>query len=295
MTRVEAEFKIKSLLLVVLLIIALLGAGCSLFEARSSKGPKGYDLNHPEKRKLPGELDEISGITYYPKYDCVFAIIDEVGWLYKIYLNDEKKIEKWSFSAKGDFEDLVLLDSNFYVLKSKGSIAAFNFVSTDSLSFSEFPLSLEKGNEFETLYYDPEIKKLVMVCKDCEEDGKKNVTAFLFNPFDFKYEPYSFKIDTKKIGEMADEEKLKFKPSAAAINPVTKELFIISSVNKMLVVAKPGGDIKDVFRLSEGMFKQPEGICFKPDGTMIISNEAGEDGAANLLIFPFNQNSKKKK
>ena len=42
---------------------------------------------------------------------------------------------------------------------------------------------------------------------------------------------------------------MKFKPSAAAINPLTHELFILASVNKMLVVADKNGNIKNVYPL----------------------------------------------
>jgi uncharacterized protein YjiK len=88
---------------------------------------------------------------------------------------------------------------------------------------------------------------------------------------------------------MAGEDKIKFKPSGAAIHPLTGELYIISSVNKLLVVADRRGEVREVYRLDEGVFKQPEGIAFEPDGTMIVSNEAADHGVANLLIFPYNK------
>ena len=49
----------------------------------------GYDLNHPRVVHLPAELDEISGLAYHSEDTSVFAIDDEVGWLYKIYLNHQ--------------------------------------------------------------------------------------------------------------------------------------------------------------------------------------------------------------
>lgn len=260
--------------------------GCNLFNG-DSQSPEGYDLDHPILIKLPTELDEISGVVYYPKDTCVFAIVDEVGMLYKIFLNRPKEIQKWRFSEKGDYEDLVLLDSNFYVLKSKGNIAAFRFLSADTLAFTEFPFPLGQGNEFEILYYDPSLQKLMMICKDCEVDKKKHLSSFAFDPFMYRYDSDRFVIDVTRIAELAGEEKMKFKPSAAAINPITGELFIISAINKLLVVADAKGTAKRVYKITHGDFKQPEGICFKPDGTLIISNEASDEGVANIQVFPY--------
>jgi DNA-binding beta-propeller fold protein YncE len=79
--------------------------------------------------------------------------------------------------------------------------------------------------------------------------------------------------------------KMKLKPSAAAINPVTNELYILASVNNLLVVTDRQGKFKEVYVLDPGIYKQPEGITFTPAGDMIISNESHETGLANILIL----------
>src|SRR5205823_3911981 len=162
------------------------------------------------------------------------------GWLYKIPLTPNKEIQRWKFAAKGDYEDLALVDSIFYVLKSNGNITAFTFDNHNTVLKTEvaFPA---KGNEFEVLYYDPHRFKLVMLCKDCEEDKKKALTVFYFNLLNKSFDDSS-SIDVTAIAGMIDEKKIKFKPSAAAINPVTNELFILSAVNKLLVVADRKGN-----------------------------------------------------
>ena len=277
-------------------VFVLLLSSCKVFENKKVASPKGYDLGHPHVIKLPTELDEISGLAYYPKDTCVFAIVDEAGLLYKIFLHHPNDIQKWHFGDKADYEDLVLLDSNFYVLKSKGKIAAFHFITADTLAYSDYPLTAAgKGNEFEILYYDDKARKIGMICKDCEVDKKKHLTGFTFDPFTFKYDTASFRINVGLIAELAGEEKMKFKPSAAAISPVTGELFIVSSINKLLVVAHRDGKPKRVYKLDKGDFKQPEGIAFMPDGTLMISNEAAEHGVANILVFPYNQANDQKK
>jgi uncharacterized protein YjiK len=250
--------------------------------------PPGYDLNKPVILNLRTELDEISGLAFYPKDTSVFGITDEHGWLYKIHLTGNFKIEKWKFSKGQDYEDLVLLDSTFYILASNGELAAFKFIPNKPLIPRMYSLSIEGKNEFETLYHDNASGKLVMICKDCEGDNKKTVTAYSFDPATqtFSDTPF-FILNADEIAEQLGEHKIKFKPSAACINPLTNELYIISSVNKALVIADTKGNVKSVYSLNPQIYKQPEGITFTPSGSLIISNEVADVGAANLLIFKY--------
>ncbi len=39
-------------------------------------------------------------------------------------------------------------------------------------------------------------------------------------------------------------------------------------------------------QLDKKTFRQPEGICFDPEGNLFISNE-GQGGKANILIFKY--------
>jgi uncharacterized protein YjiK len=254
------------------------------------KSPDGYNLNKPFIIKLPVELDEVSGLAFYAKDTSVFAVGDEFGWLYKIPLTAGKAIHKWKFSAEGDYEDLVMVDKVFYVLQSNGNITAFEFDDHNQIltQQEQFP---SKGNEFEILYYDSHLSKLTMICKDCESDKKKALTVFHFN-LQNKHFDDSASIDVTAIANMIGEKKIKFKPSAAAINPATDELYILSSINKLLVVTDRKGNPKQVYPIDAGLFKQPEGITFTPAGDLIISNESADRGAANLLFFKYNKKAK---
>ena len=141
---------------------------------------------------------------------------------------DLSPINKWKYSSEGDNEDLVMVDKVFSVLQSNGNITAFEFDDHNQIltQQEQFPT---KGNEFEILYYDPHLFKLTMICKDCETDKKKALTAFHFNLLNKHFDDSSA-INVTAIANMIGEKKIKFKPSAAAINPVTDELYILSSV-----------------------------------------------------------------
>jgi uncharacterized protein YjiK len=253
--------------------------------------PANYNLNKPYVIKLPAELNDISGIAYYGKDNSLFAESDEKGCLYKIFLNKPTDIRKWKFSHKRDYEDIVLLDSTFYVLNNNGDITSLNFLK-DSLITHDYTFPENGKYEFESLYYDDKIQKLVLICKDCEIDKNTATSTYTFDPQRSIYGS-SYSIDTKNIAEKTSPRSIKFKPSAASINPVTGELYIISSINKLLVVADRNGGVKEIYQLDPAIFIHPEGIAFTPTGSLFISNEADESTPAQVLYYQFKKGADK--
>lgn len=209
------------------------------------------------------------------------------GFLFKIHFTNPLKVERWKFGNGADYEDIVLLDSNFYVLKSKGSIEKLKFDPADSISVAAFPIPAGGKNEFESLYYDTTVHRIIAVCKNCEQDKKEQLSSFGFNPATNAFDS-SITINTAEIIKMAGEDKQRIKPSAAAIHPITGELFLIASVNKLLIVFNKDHTPKAVYHLDPKMFKQPEGLTFTPKGDLLISNEAATSGTPDILIFKYN-------
>ncbi len=279
-----------SFYLVVILFSGLLiwFTACNAQNINSYPSPPGYDFSKPYGYKLPAILDEISGIYYYPKDSSIFAIQDEKGWLFKIRLKKPLQVERWKFSTGADYEDMALVDSNFFVLRSKGVLEKFKFSSAGSMSIQSFTVPQLEKNEFETLFYDSTLHQLILICKNCEDDNKKEVSSWAFDPLTDTFSS-SFAIKTSKIRAQLNDEKLKLKPSAAAIHPLTGELYIIASVNKALVILNKDHSVKNSYKIDPALFKQPEGMTFTPKGDLIISNEAAEKGAANILIFKYNK------
>ena len=265
---------------------------CNLEVNQNYPIPEGYDLNHPIKIILPFELDEISGIVYYPKDTSVFAISDETGWLYKIFPDKKTAAEKWKFGKNGDYEDLQLVDSTFYILRSNGNILSVKIYSSDSLDVKVFEFPEKGKNEFESLYFDKTSGQLNLICKNCKEDNKNTVSVWSFNPAAQSYAPASFVIDAEKIAKQMNEKKMKFRPSAATINPLTNELFILSSVNKALVITDKNGIFKKVYPLNPAIYKQPEGITFTSSGDLLISNESDKEGSPDIMVIKLKQKAR---
>lgn len=276
------------------LFFLLIESGCNSIQRKFTLASGEYDLNNPSKLVLGDALAEISGISFYAKDSSVFAISDETGFLYKIHLKRGFLIEKWEFDKKRDYEDVVLYDSLFYVLESNGNIEKLKVVPRSTPSArdtilnhrSTFPGDNKLKREFESLYYDEEYKGFVMICKDCEDDDSKSTTAWLYDPVADKYTQSIFKIALDPIAEKIGSEKIKFRPSAATVNPITNDIWIISSTNGLIVVIDHKGNMKEVYTLNTGIFNKPEGITFTPWGDLLVSNEAGDKyGSATLLIF----------
>lgn len=286
-------FKHTGLLCLYFFIVVLSACESHPADEKDFTSPPGYNLNRPITYKLPASLDEISGIVYSPKDNSVLAINDEHGWLYKVHLKDDIDLQKWHYSKGADFEDLVLVDSTFYVLESNGNIIQFRYFSRDSVQVKEHDFPIGGKNEFEILYHDKDKNQLTMLCKDCAADDHNSLTAYAFDLDSnaFMHTP-TYVIDIRKIEDLMDEKKLRFKPSAATINPLTNELFIVSSINKVLVVADLNGVPKKVYKINPKLYKQPEGIAFTPRGDLLISNESKEIGAANILLFKYKRTGK---
>jgi len=57
------------------------------------------------------------------------------------------------------------------------------------------------------------------------------------------------KIEVENIKEqLGEDEKFRFKPSSAAIHPLTGELYIIASVNHVLVILNKDHSVKNATR-----------------------------------------------
>lgn len=275
-------------------IFVVFFAACNGFNTGDKKSisPAGYDLDRPEKIKPGKGLDEISGIAFNDAMQKLMAVNDEDGKLFSISLKGEQTTNSTKFAGKGDYEDIVYTGNDYYVLKSNGDIYRLKYIFTDSASHEKFAFP-HPGNEFEGIFFNNSSNKLFVLCKSCKKDASsKEVSLFSFDLATMQWSSdAAFQIDVRQISDLLKTDKLIFKPSAIAVHPFKKQLYILSGVNKLLVTAGMDGIIKEAFILNPSLFKQPEGICFANNGDMYISNEAGDLGSADILLFPYQNTS----
>jgi uncharacterized protein YjiK len=271
----------------VLAVFLFLVNGCKQ-RVRYLKSPPHYNFSQPAEHKLDKSLREISGITWDARRNEFICHNDELGKLF-FYDRELKLINREVVFSdrKGDYEDVALIKGTPYVLRSDGLITK---VITDSngrtYGIEAGKIAISGDKDFETIYYDTTRKALVIICKNCALDDKGSVSAFAFYPdsIGFDNKPL-FIIDADEVRRLAKSSK-KFQPSAAAINPKTNQLFIVSSASNQLVVADYFGNVEAVYVLSKKMFPQPEGITFKNNGDMYISNE-GVTGLGTIIRFSY--------
>lgn len=268
-----------------------------------------YKLNSPSKVfVLPAILKEISGITLYNE-TYLACIQDEKATIYLFSLETGKVIDKLDYKKDGDFEDIEIIGETAYLLRSDGKIFEIIQFENKNYILNKYKTSLRKKNNTEGLTYDYATNSLLISCKDessvSNEISNDFKTIYMFTLKDKKlipepsivihpdsvlsnlgYSPFASippEIE-KKLNHSTG--KLNYKPSGIAIHPISKRIYIISSVGKLLIVADFLGNIIFVEHLNKSIFKKPEGICFESNGTMYISNE-GKKGKGNILKFKY--------
>lgn len=274
------------------ILILFFLTSCEQQNKTSYDSPTGYDINKPEKIRVKEILDEISGIVYDRSENAIIAVNDEQGKLFKIDLASTFDYKLSKFSGSGDYEDLAYTGKEWYVLKSNGDIYLMKGIFTDSSSSEKFSFP-EKGSEFEGLYFDEYSNSLWLLCKSCTADDKKTVSVYAFDitAKQFKAAPV-WQLDVKQIEKKLSVKDLVFKPSAIALHPLQKQLYILSGVNKMLIITDTIGNVISGYKLDPHNFRQPEGITFTDNGDMYISNEANDDTYANILKFTYQPGNK---
>lgn len=271
-----------------------LHSGC---KERGYSSPEGYDLGKPVEMQLGKVLNEISGLAYTEDNNLI-AISDSKEKVFQIGLKNKKLKDLTGkvVTPDSDLEDLVKIEDTIYLLSSWGEIKPVILHTKDSTTIlPTYDLGLQGQNDFETLYYDPTANGLIMICKTCaHEKGQGIRTAFRFDLGSRKFDSTAFfTINKKTIEDLLKDKDAKFDPSAAAINPIDKRLYILSSAGNLLVITDTRGKVMDVYKLNPDKFPQAEGIAFAPNGDMYISNE-GKYGRPTLLFFPYHHSGKHK-
>jgi len=273
------------------IILLAVFLSCNAYTDRDQKNyasPKGYNLDTPVKFRVRESLREISGIVLNPDEQHIVAINDEDGKVFLVDVHADQPYPTWKFAKGGDYEDLVYTGKEWLVMKSNGMMYQVHGLFTDSTSSTHFRFPEPGKREFESAYFDPQRNSVVIICKSCEEDKKQGTTsAYQFDMGTMAYhsEPV-FKLDVKEIAKLAKTPVKNFKPSAAAIHPIEKRLYIVASVNSLLVITDLQGKVQEAYNLKRTLFPQPEGLSFAPNGDMYISNEGGET-LANILKFSY--------
>lgn len=267
-----------------------------------------YNLHEPDTTfKLIDKLDEISGLGMHSDGERLVAVQDEDGLIFYLDPKTGEETQRFKFWKDGDYEGVEMVDGVIYVVKSTGTVYAIHQPGTEAQEVEKYNGFLSGDNDVEGVAYDAANHRLLLACKAEAGEGKEYELTKAVYGFDLermeldttpaylisleqvhqylKTDPAIRKLE--KLWEFfaPDESEFGFSPSGVAIHPHNGDLYITSSVGKLLMVLSPEGHIRHIEKLKKKVHAQPEGICFDQNGGMYISNE-GKDGKARLHYFP---------
>ena len=274
-----------------LLGVLVLLAGCGTPSQKNERPEAGtlaadfklpYQLNAPSQTyDLPKELKEISGLTYY-KDDKLLCVQDEEAVVYVFDTKKGKVVKDFGFGGYGDFEGIEYVNGQVYVLESNGTLSRFE---PESTQIGRTKTDLPKQTEVEGLGYDPKTKRLLIAVKNGEGSSDKAVYSFdLLNRAVFK----DMSLNDDQLKGAGIDPKT-YKPSGIAVHPITGEWYMLTSTGKRLLITNRQAKIIYSEPLDPKAFRQPEGICFAPNGDLYIASE-GDGKKGYIMKFDYRLN-----
>ena len=247
-----------------------------------------YHFNTPvATHTLHYDLEEISGLSYYQNGQLL-AVQDESGTLFVISASDGKILQKVKFGKSGDYECLELLGDQLFVMKSNGDLYSWSFPGDGEVSPLKTNTPFTIDNDIEGMgAWDDKLLIVTKASGDIKGNKVKGKGGYFFDPLTGTLQtPEAFSIEKKDIDRFIENKKYfnslnDFDPSAVSIHPISKDIYILSA-DRCIVIMDPKFEIVEVIKLDPKVYKQPEGICFSPQGTLYISSEGG--GARGRLM-----------
>lgn len=256
-----------------------------------------YDLQNPALtiNFVSEALKEISGLSPSDSPGIFLAIADERGEVFIVEGERGGKVKRQIlFREKGDFEGVELAEKSIWAVKSDGDLFELYDWKKEQPTVNEYKTPLKKSDDVEGLTYDPWRKSLLLACKqNPDSSGLRRIWSFSLKSKTMDTLPvYTVDpIEVNKLLAYAETEKQDFfSPSAIALHPKTKDVYLISTALKRLVVLDyASGKIKHVNRLDKKLLPQPEGLSFDQAGNLFIGSE-GKKGEGLLLKFEYKGN-----
>jgi uncharacterized protein YjiK len=233
-----------------------------------------YDLSRAsETYILPKKLTEISGLSFFRENE-LYCVNDEKGKIFVYNLSQNEITDSLNFGIDADYEGIEIVGQTAYVMQSQGIITAIDLTNNTTTTLN---CTRPEVAEYEGIAYDSEQNSLLLAAKEMQ--GDKAIYTYQLNNATLQVK---YTIPSSLI--TANSEGQEFKPSGIAVHPISNELYILASAGKKLLVLDRNNNKKAQYNLDKALLKQPEGICFTPNGNLYISSE-GKGGDGYILMF----------
>jgi hypothetical protein len=262
-----------------------------------------YALDSPTRvDTLPRVLEEASGLTDVSTTE-VAIVQDELGVFFVYDLKTRRITKRVPFGPPGDYEGLTRLGDFMFVLESSGSLVTVRDWRGDP-QVDRRSLDLPTSDN-EGLGYDPFTRRLLVAPKSRWQSDKatKHLRAiFAFDPESRKLDASpALVIDVNRLIEYANAhdralpEKvrkgkqrvaLRFMPASIAVHPETREIYVLSAIDHVLAAFDRAGNVTGYAILDAERYRQPEGMTFLADKTLVIANEAAGKSPELIQVRP---------
>ena len=253
----------------------------------------GYKFFKPDAElALHYDLEEISALAYY-KPGVLATVQDESGRLFFINTKDGKIIRSLRFDTTGDYEGVEIIDETAYIIESNGDLFKFKIKDKEELKVKRENTVFTSRNDVEGMgYYDGYLLAACKASGDIKGNKAEGKAIYRIDPKDLevkKKEWLSF--EKKDIEKFIKKRKYfkkirEFDPSGIAIHPITKDIYIISA-DKAVLIFDQNHQLKEVVKLDGSLYRQAEGICFAPDGTLYLASEGG-GSRGKIVVLSYN-------
>lgn len=267
-----------------------------------------YDLgNYDQVYSVSRKLLEISALAYDVETNQLVTLNDELGKIFLLNPKDGSINSEFKFEKNGDYEGVEIVGDEIIALKSNGTVYRIDRASQETTKIIK--TQLKYTNDTEGLGYNPQNQTLLIACKGKGEITKSNAKKNSKSIYAFSLEGDSlfqkplFSIKDKTIEKVVAKEPIfknlskkerekqmlkakRFSPSAIAVHPKDHNYYILSAQGNTLMIFNQEYDLVGVHFLESNIHRQPEGICFTPDGGMFISNE-GSGLSAKIYYYAY--------
>ena len=250
-----------------------------------------YDFSGGQSKTvtLPKQLNEISGLAITGD-NRLFTHNDEVGAVYEVDISTGEitnEINLGKKKVKKDFEGIAVVKDSLFMVTSSGVVYKFSYSDDEkNVDYKKFITILSAKYNVEGLCYDEATNSLLLVCKEYAGKNLKEYKAI----FSFDLSNYKLQEEPRFLINL-DSLKNKFNinnfsPTGIEVHPNSGNVFILSSHEKAIVELSFNGILLNAVKLKSKNHRQPEGIAFLPDLTLLISDE-GQNKRGNLTSIPY--------
>jgi uncharacterized protein YjiK len=269
-----------------------------------------YDMTYPYAFfEFEEALQNVSGLTGSLDPKSITCMQSEDGKAYLIDKKTGKVNGSIFFTNEESFKGVEMVGDTLFAMKENGQLYKIWNLRGASKTVKQVRMGLPKTEIYGGLGYDIQGNRLLVAAKG-QKDGEFSKKIYEFDVKTNQSNPVpAYEITLAQFKEFLNEKKadknyqklyedyvskanpkgFDFAPASISVNPLDNNIYILSSVNNVLLVMNMQGKILEINKLKKDNHIAPSGICFDEEGTMYITNEAKDGKPAKLVEYKANK------